>query len=95
MAIAIPTFRSLAARRQERKRLKERPLGVLAASENWSSEDSLPPPPPYTLGVDIQLATKARRNTILLACLFFLISVVFLILVRPLPSPLVSIRSHN
>jgi len=76
--MALPTFRSLAARRREKK--VERPDGVTSAE---NSERTLTPT--YTPGVDIKEATKTRRNWILLTSLFFLISVVFLILVKTSP----------
>jgi len=78
--MALPTFRSLAARRKEKKSQEEdRPDGVVGA-ENASSERTLTPT--YTPGVNLKLATATRRHAILISCLFFLISVVFLILVR-------------
>lgn len=84
--MALPTFRSLAARRQNKKQEQENEVtngvanGGVAGEEN--SERTLTPT--YTPGVDVKLATKTRRNWIIASCLFFLISVVFLILVSPL-----------
>jgi hypothetical protein len=80
--MALPTFRSLAARRQ--KKTKEQGNGVIGTDIN--SERTLTPT--YTPGVDVNLATRTRRNWIILSSLFFLISVIFLILVTtPLPMP--------
>jgi hypothetical protein len=76
--MVLPTFRSLAARRQQKK--EEQPDGVIN-TEN-TSERTLTPNGIYLPGVDIKLATKTRRNWILLSSLFFFISGIFLILVR-------------
>ena len=75
--MALPNFRSLAARRQKKK--EEQSNGVTSAENN--SERTLTPNGTYTPGVNVKLATKTRRNWILISSLFYLISVVFLILV--------------
>jgi hypothetical protein len=84
--MALPTFRSLAARRQQKK--QEQSNGV--TGPEIGSERTLTPT--YTPGVDIKLATKTRRNWILLSSFLFFVSVIFLILVylpfhSPLPPP--------
>ena len=81
-SMALPTFRSLAARRQRKK--EEQPTGVTGAEDN--SERTLTPNGTYTPGINIKLATKTRKNWILLSSLFFFISIIFLILVHPPPS---------
>jgi hypothetical protein len=81
--MALPTFRSLAARRQEKKAQKEERSDGAASSERTLT-------PTYTPGVDIKRATTTRRNAIVVASLFFLISGVFLILVRTVPPKLSS-----
>jgi hypothetical protein len=73
--MALPTFRSLAARRQKQK--NKQPNGFTGADIN--SERTLTPT--YTPGVDIKLATRTRRNWIIISSLFFFISIIFLILV--------------
>jgi hypothetical protein len=75
--MALPTFRSLAARRQAKK--QEQSNGVTGAENH--SERTLTPNGTYTPGVNVKLATKTRRNWIILSSLFFFISVIFLILV--------------
>jgi hypothetical protein len=80
-SMALPTFRSLAARRQRKK--EEPPTGVTGADDN--SERTLTPNGTYTPGINIKLATKTRKTWILLSSLFFFISVIFLILVQPPP----------
>jgi len=77
--MALPTFRSLAARRQAKK--EQRADGVTGPEDN--SERTLTPTTGYVPGVNLNIATKTRRSAIITACIFFLISVVFLILVRP------------
>ena len=72
--MALPTFRSMAARRQAKK--QQTVEGVTDGSENIS-ERTLSP----SAGVDLKRATRNRRNAIVVSCLFFLISAVFLILV--------------
>lgn len=79
--MALPTFRSLAARRQNKQ--QEQPNGFTsggsaAVAGEETSERTLTPT--YTPGVNVKLATKTRRIWIIASCLFFLISVVFLIL---------------
>jgi hypothetical protein len=73
--MALPTFRSLAARRQGKEQEKE---AQRANGENISDRTLTPE---YTPGVDIRRATKTRKSWILLTCFFYLFSVVFLILV--------------
>ncbi|PMD27264.1 hypothetical protein NA56DRAFT_640983, partial [Hyaloscypha hepaticicola] len=74
--MARPTFRSLAARRQQKR--QEQSNGV--TGPEISSERTLTPT--YTPGVDIKLATKTRRNWILLSSFLYFVSVIFLILVE-------------
>jgi hypothetical protein len=74
--MALPTFRSLAARRQQKKG-----EGNAVAGAESNSERTLTPT--YPPGVDVKLATRTRRNWIIVSSTFFLISVVFLILVKP------------
>ncbi|PMD56776.1 uncharacterized protein K444DRAFT_615190 [Hyaloscypha bicolor E] len=76
--MALPTFRSLAARRQRKK--EEQPTGVTGAENN--SERTLTPNGTYIPGINVKLATKTRKNWILLSSHFFFISVIFLILVE-------------
>jgi len=73
--MALPTFRSLAARRQSEKRVQQE-NGVTGPEQN--SERTLTPT--YTPGVDVKEATKTRKIWIIISCLFFFISVIFLIL---------------
>lgn len=65
----LPTFRSTRARRQERRE-----------SGRGSTSDSTLAPA-HSGDVDIKRATKTRKTWILISCLFFFISVIFLILV--------------
>ncbi|KAG0652103.1 SUR7 family pun1 [Hyphodiscus hymeniophilus] len=74
--MALPTFRSLAARRQEQKK-EQRPDRV---KETDSSDGTVTPT--RTPAVDIKKATSTRRHAIILSSFFFLVSVVFLILVN-------------
>lgn len=81
VAMALPTFRSLAARRQNKKQEQANDAtngGAVAGEEN--SERTLTPTAADTPAVDVKLATKTRKIWIIISCLFFLISVVFLIL---------------
>ena len=82
--MALPTFRSLAARRQNRIQEQQNEVvnGGTATAGDVTSERTLTPT--YTPGVNVKLATKTRRNWLIASCFFFLISVVFLILVRTL-----------
>jgi hypothetical protein len=79
----LPTFRSLAARRNKEPQKQEEagtsgePNGVVG--QRSSSERTLTET--YQPGVDVKLATRTRRNWIIVSSLFFLISVIFLILV--------------
>ena len=83
--MTLPTFRSLAARRQEKKaQEEEESADGVAGPERTSSERTLTPT--YTPGVDIKRATSTRRNAIIVASISFVISVVFLILVCHLSS---------
>ncbi|KAH6722286.1 SUR7/PalI family-domain-containing protein [Leptodontidium sp. 2 PMI_412] len=70
----LPTFRSLAARRQSEKRVQEN--GVTGPEQN--SERTLTPT--YTPGVDVKKATKTRKIWIIISCVCFFISIIFLIL---------------
>ncbi|KAE8453081.1 hypothetical protein EG329_012268 [Mollisiaceae sp. DMI_Dod_QoI] len=76
--MTLPTFRSLAARRQNAK--AEQQIGVAngGAALEENSERTLTPS--YTPGVDVKLATKTRKIWIIVSCLSFFISVIFLIL---------------
>ncbi|KAK0107189.1 hypothetical protein ONS95_003894 [Cadophora gregata] len=79
--MALPTFRSLAARRQKEKTVQENGVAASdapAAAPEQNSERTLTPT--YTPGVDIKEATKTRKISIIISCLFFFISVIFLIL---------------
>ncbi|CZR59567.1 uncharacterized protein PAC_09461 [Phialocephala subalpina] len=81
--MALPTFRSLAARRQNKNQEQTNGVangGAVAGEEN--SERTLTPTQGavYTPAVNVKLATKTRKIWIIISCLFFLISVVFLIL---------------
>jgi hypothetical protein len=89
--MALPTFRSLAARRQRKK--EEQPTGVTGAENN--SERTLTPNGTYIPGVNVKLATKTRKNWILLSSLFFFISVIFLILVHPPPPQIQTQLTRN
>lgn len=87
--MALPTFRSLAARRQQKR--QEQSHGV--TGPEISSERTLTPT--YTPGVDIKLATKTRRNWILLSSFLYFVSVIFLILVYlPFNNPKPSANKH-
>ncbi|CZS98397.1 hypothetical protein WAI453_005836 [Rhynchosporium graminicola] len=72
--MALPTFRSLAARRQEEK---VQGNGVADGPED-TSERTLTPT--YTPRVDIKKATLTRKTWIMISCFCFFVSVIFLIL---------------
>lgn len=72
--MALPTFRSMAARRKSNK--EPRAEGVTGTENN--SERTVTHT--YRSGIDIKIATKIRRRTIITACVFFGISVIFSIL---------------
>lgn len=83
--MALPTFRSLASRRNKQKTevppngaVPANGDGVVAPSIDINSERTLTPT--YTPGVDVKRATKTRKTWILISVLFFVISTVFLIL---------------
>jgi hypothetical protein len=82
-AMPLPTFRSLAARRNSEPQKQEEtsgsggPDGVVG--QKSSSEGTLTGN--YQPGVNVKLATQTRRNWIIISCVVFLISVIFLILV--------------
>lgn len=80
--MTLPTFRSLAARRQEIKAQKEQSSNGGAGGETGSSERTLTPT--YAPGVDIKRATSTRRNAIVVASFLFLVSAIFLALVHSL-----------
>jgi hypothetical protein len=87
-AMALPTFRSLAARRHMTKeKTIEGTPGAGAPGHENVSEGTLTPTTPYTTGVNLKRATRNRRNAIIAACIFFALSVIFLILVRLLLAP--------
>ncbi|KAL2073242.1 hypothetical protein VTL71DRAFT_10566 [Oculimacula yallundae] len=73
--MALPTFRSLAARRQNKKNVQAN--GVTAGPED-TSERTLTPT--YTPGVDIKKATLTRKIWIMISCFCFFVSVIFLLL---------------
>ncbi|KUJ12054.1 uncharacterized protein LY89DRAFT_673843 [Mollisia scopiformis] len=76
--MALPTFRSLAARRQNKKQEEQTGAANGGVVRDENSERTLTPT--YTPGVDVKLATKTRKTWIYASCLFFFISVIFLIL---------------
>ncbi len=89
----LPTLRTLAARRKGRRSDKEleeastdTDVGVVSPSEGQDSETGSAN---YHPGLDVKLATRMRRNWIIVSSGFFFISVIFLILVR---APLYSQR---
>ncbi|TAQ91409.1 hypothetical protein B7494_g257 [Chlorociboria aeruginascens] len=77
--MALPTFRSLAARRQQQREKTDPDTegrdGVIDNSHASAERAS-----PGVTGVDLKKATKTRRHAILISCIFFLISLIFLIL---------------
>jgi len=77
--MTLPTFRSLAARRQAKKEREEDGLSGIAG-EDISSGRTLTPETPYVPGVNIKVATKTRRNAIVTSSIFFLLAVIFTIL---------------
>jgi len=82
--MAIPTFRSFAARRKNKNAQSVPADGAVASPAIGGGEDSerTLTPTTYQPGVDIKEATKTRRTWILISAILFFISVIFLILVR-------------
>lgn len=80
IAMALPHFRSLAARRQKKE---QEATGDRVISGERNNEDTSERTltPTQNAGVDIKLATKTRKIFIILSSFLFLISTVFLILV--------------
>lgn len=91
--MALPTFRTWAARRNAKKEEVQETQsdGVANANGTAASDSTLSP---TTNGVDVKLATKTRRTAIITSSVFFFISVIFLILVRIL-SNLARNRNQN
>lgn len=97
--MALPSFKTLAARRRAKEQEQEKETvpttgdGTMEADRvvggDILSERTLTPT--YTPGVNIKEATKTRKTWIIISSLFFLISVVFLVLVCTMirsPSPI-------
>ncbi|CAG8972438.1 hypothetical protein HYALB_00001127 [Hymenoscyphus albidus] len=74
--MVLPSFKALGARRRERKEVRSTSDGILEPEHH--SDRTLTPT--YTPGVDLKKATHVRKTWILLSCLFFFISVIFIIL---------------
>jgi hypothetical protein len=87
-SMTLPTFRSLAGLRQARKQQTESHASNDDDDDDDDDDNSnaISTPTGYTPGPNLKLATSNRRHAIITACAFFFISVIFLILVRPLPS---------
>jgi len=77
--MALPTFRSLATRRKQ----QEAEGASDGSGQNVRNSNGSEKATSYTPAINIKLATKTRRNWIILSSLLFFVSVIFLILVRP------------
>lgn len=79
--MALPIFRSLAARRNAKKEENAAGSGTTASDRTLTPDGTTVPPP----NVNLKIATKTRRHAIYLASFFYVISCIFLLLVCLLP----------